>query len=125
MKLIRVLLAETEEPIRSQKSLRAINELLGTQQGYLKERNKQKIKRVYSGYRDLSIGIKGIQCKSFQFDIIFIISRRDVTLKSNLSLEPEVLKTLCLNINFLVIWSWILVGPVEKHFFLIIYIKTR
>ena len=43
---IRVSFAETEQPIRSQKILRAINELVGTQQGYLKERNKSKVSIV-------------------------------------------------------------------------------
>ena len=35
-------------------------------QGYPKERIKKKITSAQSGYRDLAIGIKGVQFKSFQ-----------------------------------------------------------
>ena len=56
--------------IRSREILRAkkIKEHLfvGTDQGYPKERIKQKIKNVHNKYRDLAIGVKGIQYKSFQ-----------------------------------------------------------
>ena len=38
--------------------------LVRIQQGFQKEKIKQKIKSVHSGYRELAIGIKGIQYSS-------------------------------------------------------------
>ena len=61
--------AETEQPIGSREvCLQSLRELLlvGTQQGYPKERTKQKIKNVHSGYQDQANGIWGIKHKSFQ-----------------------------------------------------------
>ena len=75
---IRVLIVETEQPIRSARNFEIlwalfIKELflVRRQQGYQKERTKEKIKQkiiksVDIGYRGLAIKIIGIQYKSIQ-----------------------------------------------------------
>ena len=69
MQPIRVLIVETERPIRSQEIVRfcprSIRELslVGIQLGISKREVSEKIKSVQSGYRDLAFGIKDVQYK--------------------------------------------------------------
>ena len=58
-------IVETKQPIKSREISKFCLAIDRRQQGYPKERFKQKIKRVYSGYGDLAIWMKGIPYKIF------------------------------------------------------------
>ena len=72
MQPIRVLIVETERPIRSREIVRfcprSIRELslVGIQLGISKREVSEKIKSVHSGYSDLAFEIKDDRFKSFQ-----------------------------------------------------------
>ena len=87
MQLIRVSIVKIEQPIRNRQILkfraRSIGlSLVGIQQGYPKERIIKKIKSVHIGYRDLAIGIKGFQYKSFQLSSFKFRLKRGITLNN-------------------------------------------
>ena len=77
---------ETKQKLRI--FLRAINVrtlIDWNQAGISKKRTKQKLISVHSGYRDLTIGIKGIKYKSFQVNVfVYRCEYQDQTIKKRL-----------------------------------------
>ena len=59
-------IVETKQPIKSREISKFCLAIDRRQQGYSKERIKQKIKRGDSGYGDLANRIKGVPYKNFQ-----------------------------------------------------------